>query len=219
MANKEIKNLDEEGNRQEDLKRYFLLADAGKKLFESGSSDLEEKYKRILDEIFGLTEEELDEKITDKDRLARYNRFDWHQGQLPLDDIGPWPKMSGLDARLTTGNIEDTAGYIERVRSGDIVLNYADKQEEEERTNSLDSFLEKSRSIRDNLEFVYERFPIILLPGGEIREREYNIWARENDVPLCEIFKHDLDDGNSRAVSYALEGIDHAPCFYVRDPK
>ncbi len=200
----------------ENVKRYFLLANAGKNLFESGDDTprLEEKYKRIFDEIFGLTGKELNERITDKVRLARYDRFDWHQGQLPLRDIGPWPKMYSLDARLTTGNIEDTARDIGRVKKGKLVLQYKDKREEDKRNNAFNRFLEKSRSIRDNLDFVYERFPLILFPGGEIREKDYNTWARENNSPLCKVFGHDLDDGNNRAVSYALEGINHTPCFY-----
>jgi len=200
----------------ENVKRYFLLANAGKKLFESGNGTLrlEEKYKRIFDEIFGLTRGELDERITDKVRLVRYDRFDWHQGQLPLRDIGPWPKMHSLDIRLTTGNIEDTARDIEKVKKGKLVLQYGDKREEEKRTNAFHRFLEKSGSIRDNLDFVYGRFPLILFPSGEIREKGYNTWIRENSSPLCMVFEYDLDDGNNRAVNYALEGIDHAPCFY-----
>ena len=205
----------------EDIKRYFLLANAGKKLFEHENcvSGLKEKYKHILDEIFSLTKEELDEKITDKVRLSRYDWFDWYQGQMPLKDIGPWPKMNSLDARLTTGNIKDTARDIEKVKKGKLVLPYEDKREKKKRENAFCRFLKKSNSIRDNLDFVYERFPIILFSGGEIREKDYNTWAQENNAPLCEIFGHDLDDGNNRAVSYALEGIDNAPCFYATNKK
>jgi len=203
----------------EDVKKYFLLANAGKNLFgsENDLSKIGEMYKRVSDEIFNLDVEELNRRITDKTRLARYDSFDWFRGQIPLKDIGPWPKMSGLDLRLTTGNITETARDIEAIRNGEIILPYKDKAERGKKEDALSEFLKKSNSIRENLDFVYERFPIILFPGGEVREKDYNKWARENSVPLCNIFEHDLDDGNIRAVSYSLEGIDQTPCFYSRD--
>jgi hypothetical protein len=122
--------------------------------------------------------------------------------------------MCGLDIRLTTGNILDTAQAIQDARDGRLVLSYEENSELEKRNSAFRRFLEKSDSIRTNLNLIYERFPIILFPGGEVREKDYNVWARENNAPICEIFKHDLDDGNSRAISYAFEGIESAPCFY-----
>src|SRR3989338_7034127 len=184
----------------EDVKRYFLLANKGKGLFVNppNSKDLEEAYKRTFDEIFSLSTEGLNELITDKTRLARYDSFNWSYGLVSLGDIGPWPKMSSLDVRLTTGNILDTSEDIRKVECGELALPYTDIGEKEKRTNAFKRFLEKSRSIRDKLDFVYERFPIVLFPGGEVRENDYNVWARENNSPLCKIFGHDLDDGNNR---------------------
>lgn len=200
------------------MKKYFLLANAGKKLFKQPrvrlKHSLDDEYKRIVDEISTLEETELDERITDEVRLGRYDNFDWYRGQKALVDIGPWPKMYSLDVRLTTGNVIDTARDIKRVKNGKLVLPYEDRKEMEKRTNAFRRFLEKSESIRANLDFLYERFPIILFPGGEVREKDYNLWARENNAPLCQIFEYDLDDGNNRAVSYALEGIVSVPCFY-----
>lgn len=202
---------------KDDVKRYFLLANAGKRLFDFNrkkSRRLEEGYEHIFDEIFNLETRELNERITDKVRLGRYDNFSWCKGEQSLNEIGPWPKMKSLDARLTTGNIIDTAEAIEGVRNGKIILSYDDIDEKKKREDALGDFSSKSKSIRDNLDFIYERFPIILFPGGEIREKDYNTWARENDAPLCEIYRFDLDDGNSRAVNYALEGLDKSPCFY-----
>ena len=107
-----------------EVKRNFLLANAGKRLFESGNNSpkLEEEYERIKEEIFSFGVEEFDERITDKVRLARYDSFDWYSGQKSFENIGPWPKMHSLDARLTTGNITDTARAIEEVKNGQIVL-------------------------------------------------------------------------------------------------
>jgi hypothetical protein len=130
-----------------------------------------------------------------------------------LADIGPWPKMHSLDARLTTGNVLETAKAIEGVKSGNIVLPYDNEKEKKKRTCAFRRFLDKTKLIIDNLGFVYEKFPIILFPGGEVREKDYNTWARENHAPLCRVFEHDLDDGNNRAVSYALAGINEVPCF------
>jgi hypothetical protein len=197
-----------------EVKRNFLLANAGKNLFIPLKRRLEDEYQRVIDEIFSLDEKDLDERITDKVRLSRYNNFDWYKGQGNSAQIGTWPKMCSLDARLTTGNVLDTAQMIEEFRKGNIKFQYDNKDEMEKRTDAFRKFLGKSNSIRRNLDFIYQRFPIILFPGGEVREKDYNVWARENNSPIHTIFEYDLDDGNSRAVSYALEGIQVSPCFF-----
>lgn len=204
-----------------EVKKYFLLANAGKKLFNpperKSKARLEDEYNCIIDEIFGLNGQELDERITDKVRLARYNTFDWYRGKGNLLGIGPWPKMNSLDIMLTTGSIPDTAQAVKDVQAGKRMMPCSDEGEREKRANAFKHFLDVSQSIRENLDFVYERFPIILFPGGEVREKDYNTWAKENDKPLCKIFEHDLDDGNNRAVSYAMSGLQKAPCFYALD--
>jgi len=206
--------MEEEKVSPIEVKKYFLLANAGKRLFASlkNKQKLEEKYQRIRDEIFDLDGERLDLRITDKVRLTRYDSFDWYKCYRALSDVGVWPKMCSLDARLTTGNVLETAKMIKEDRKGKVVLHYDDAREMKKRTNAFKKFLGKSESIKKNLGFIYDRFPIILFPGGEIRG-EYNSWAGENNSPLCRIFGNDLDDGNARAVSYALEGINEAPCF------
>ncbi len=200
-----------------EVKRYFLLADAGKALFgkEKNIFQLAEDYKRIFDEIFSLEETYLDERIKDKLRLDRYNSVNWHRSYVNFETIGPYPQMKGLDARLTAGNVPETTRMIEDLRDGKLDLEYTDKEEKEKRQAKFQRFLNKSSSFQRNLIFVYENFPMVLLPSGTIRG-DYNHWIETEklNLPLCRNLEHDLDDGSERAINYSMAGIKSAECFY-----
>lgn len=202
-----------------EVKRHFLLADAGKESFNDGEKtiyQLEEKYKRIFDQIFSLKDEEVNERIRDKVRLERYDSLDWYRGLVNLEDIGPYPKMKGLDARLTVGNVPETALEIERVKNGNRILDYGDIEEKAKREEKFQKLLTRSESFQRNLSFIYERFFPILLPSGMIRG-EYNDWVRTEklNLPLCKILNYDADDGSERLVNYALAGRESSECFYA----
>jgi hypothetical protein len=190
---------------QLEVKRYFLLANALKDKTKHhkqlGLNILEEEYKRELDWLNGLDDEGLSARITDKIRLKRYDSMNWGKGIKPLENAGVWPKMQGSDISLTTGNVPETARLI-----GEAI----------QRNNSKipEKLKAKIESMRELSGFVYERFPLIFFPGGEVREKDYNIWARGNDKPLCKIYEFDIDDGCTRAVAYALEGIQEAPVYF-----
>ncbi|MFZ5955267.1 MAG: hypothetical protein ACOYT4_02480 [Nanoarchaeota archaeon] len=75
--------------------------------------------------------------------------------------------------------------------------------------------IEQIHSIESILDFVYPNFPLVLFPGGEVREKDYNNWVRQekNNEPFCKIYDFDIDDGCSRAVTYALNGIENVLSF------
>ncbi len=210
MGNVEVSSLD--------VKKYFLLADAGKELLKEPRtpSQLHEMYDQIIESVFNLTDSEVNQKIKDPVRLERYSSLDWYSGVINLDDIGPYPKLKGLDARLTTGNVPQTAIEIERVRKGEIILDYENHPEEKEvKEAKFQRLVNHLPSFQRNLTFVYENFPIILLPSRTIRG-DYNNWVKTEklNLPLCDIFSHDIDDGSERAVNYALAGMKSIECFY-----
>ena len=61
------------------------------------------------------------------------------------------------------------------------------------KSKEVNQFIKKRGSIFRWNEFIVPRFPLILFPGGEVREKDYNSWARrENKTPLCKIFKYDI---------------------------
>lgn len=194
-----------------EVKKYFLLADAGKELFAQGPifnrNELQEIYSDVLRAYNNLQEEELDEHITDKVRLDRYNSMDWYRCDIALGEMGPWPRMKGLPIEFTIGNIPETARMLDECKKGNVSVL-------EERMEIIRICVKKVRSIITNIDFVRPNFPLILFPGGEIREKDYNVWARENGEPLCRIFRYDIDDGSERAVAYASSGLDKAPVYF-----
>lgn len=189
---------------RDEVKRYFLLANKGKGFFKDrklSRSELEDSYHGALEGFKKLEEPQLDDLFRDKIRLQRYNEMTWYKTTAAFSEMGSWPKMIGLDIRLTTGNITDTAEEV-RIRRDKKLDLYIPKK-----------FWEKLDSLEDNLAFVFPRFPLILFPGGEVREKDYNTEARKNGEPLCKIFRYDVDDGNNRAVAYSLSGMGAAHVF------
>ena len=151
------------------------MADEGKNVFNKCHNN--EKIIKSIDEIFerfmNQSERELDEQICDKVRLSRYNSFDWYNSFANFEDMGTWPKMCGIDIRFTIGNLVKTAKMIEEVRNGKLILKY-EEGEYQKRWDALKNLITKIDSIQKNKDLIYERFPIILFPGGEVRQKDYS---------------------------------------------
>lgn len=188
-----------------EVKRNFLLADFFKDIAEQhrklSKDELEKRYEQLREKLGKLEEYHLNEGITDKVRLDRYNSMDWYKGNKEFSEMGVWPKMRAIDISLTIGSVLDTAKGVKEVIENKSDLNVPER------------FREKLASMRELSEFIYSRFPLILFPGGEIREKDYNR-AKENNEPLCSIFNHDIDDGSGRSVAYALEGLENAVVYF-----
>ncbi len=194
-----------------DVKRTFLLADAGKKFMTE--EDYEKKYVLARERFRNQDEGELNDQIKDKVKLGRYDSMDWFSGVEQLADMGTWPKMKGLPVEFTVGSVIDASLMIRRAQVGVIDV-------PSENVNKYIQAVETYYAIVKRVDFIKDNFPLILFPGGEVRENDYNLWAGKNNQPLCQIFKYDIDDGNSRALSYALLGMEDAPYFVgVRDSR
>jgi len=178
-----------------DVKRYFLLADAGKGLEFKGSNKLE-KIAEMKKEIWELDEREVNKRIG-RERAEEYDNLEWYADYVGLNKVSPYKGAQGLDERLTSDNIEETARNIRGYENGELNLDYEDDSQEKERKEKLDEFSDKRKSIRENLDVVYENFPLILVPGDD-----------DNEV------KCKVDDGNSRVIAYSDAGLEAAPSFY-----
>ncbi len=192
-----------------EVKVYFLLADAGKGFFKDkiGRNELEDRYNGSLGELDNMDENDLNEEFKDKVRLRRYNEMEWHRDNVILGEMGPWPEMKGLPIEFTTGNIPEVARMIKKFKKGKISVSEKSLEKTKRCARKLDSIIR-------HIDFVRPNFPLILFPGGEIREKDYNNYARKNAKPLCGIFQYDMDDGSERAVAYSLSGLKDAPVFY-----
>lgn len=199
---KSTKLIEEISSRE--IKIHFILANSFREILAQngklGVSDLEDIYEQQRKQFQGMEEQELDRKITDKQRLRRYNLMQWHKKNIPLSDIGVWPEMGSLDIRLTIGSAVDTARTIESCRNNGSQF-YLPR-----------GLINKFDSMRKRLDFIYLRFPLILFPGGEIRDG-YNQEASQNNRPLFSILKYDSDDGSCRSVVYVLENLTKVPAY------
>ena len=199
------------------VKMHFLLADAFKRVVEKGNTQFypskarfQEEYEKLSSEYQAYSEHELDEMIRrkDKTKLERYDSLDWQFGEVALSDVGPRPGMGGLDTRLTTGNLPET---VERFRWA--FIHHPEMIPK--------SFVPKLQSTLYYDSLILPRFPLILFPGG-VERGNHNNWVRatitvapgEPEEYICEVFKHDLDDGNTRAFAYELAHIETVEAYF-----
>jgi hypothetical protein len=190
-----------------ETKVAFLLANAFKHLVKNCKREdlpiLEREYNTLKSRLSAYANKKLDSKFEDTVRLRRYNSMDWYKENMSLEDMGVWPEMQGLGIELTIGNVIETAEKVKKALEGKLNGSVPEK------------FLNKIKAMRNFPEFIYNKFPLIVFPGGEIREKDRNEWVRQNKIisPECKIYEADIDDGCSRAVLYALNGIKEAPVY------
>lgn len=168
--------------------------------------ELKKQYSRIKSQFYLYTDKNLDSKFKDPVRLERYNSMNWCKGNMELERLGTWPEMQGLAIELTTGNVPETAEHVRKALEGKLNGKVPEK------------FLNKIKSMENIPEFIYNNFPLVIFPGGEIRERDHNRWIRANNLiyPECKVYEGDIDDGSSRAIFYTLNEIKEAPAYIGR---
>jgi hypothetical protein len=203
-----------------EVKRSFVLADMGKRLFGKGFGKymLQKEYNCLEDRVEAFSPEELDEIVgKDEVHLESYDSMDWHfDPMVTLGEMGSYPKMGELAIGLTLGNIVSTANLFGRVEMISEAISDFDYSPYENpgssRKNIFPGGIEKINSIIKNVQFIMPKFPLILFPSGEIKGK-YNDWAKDNGEPECRLFKYDIDQGNVRALAYVLGGYEDAPAF------
>lgn len=64
---------------------------------------------------------------------------------------------------------------------------------------------------------IFKFYPIVVTAKGpDTRRIRLDSWTRENLGFGYEITKYDIDDGNHRAIAFALFGIKKIKCFVGR---
>jgi hypothetical protein len=190
-----------------EVKRDHLLANQVERAIlkeDEPKSIIKRVYEELKEEIFCLDESELNEKIKNEVRIERYDHLRWHKETVYLKDLGVWPNMSGLDIEFCTGSVIDTAKKIEFTRLHGYKKRISKKG------------LDKLLSIQENIKTIQPKFPLIVIPSGEIREKDYEKYTRKKGEPKCKTFLHDIEDGSNRAVAYALAGQNTTPAYVGR---
>ncbi|MEX0935211.1 MAG: hypothetical protein WDZ70_02715 [Candidatus Paceibacterota bacterium] len=179
----------------------------------------------LLQDIFGAdqtyTEEEiegqLEEIIKKADKISQRKllgyhldncliRFDnyfnstWEKREIPLADCGAWPRMGELPAEATHGSVIDTADYIRPYL---------------EDKNKLTLKMSRVLYIEEMMkyaEIILKYIPIIVIEDGVIRQNKITSKTEEERKKYRKC-KYDIDDGNHRALAYALLGKETIPAY------
>lgn len=194
----------------DDAKRYFLFSHLlTSNYFPNGNlpilGELSEGSDRLKDMVWGLEGRKLHgEYMGDRrDRYGKwYDGLKWSIENIGFDRMGAYPEMQFLNANFTSGNVLDTAEKLKRASEGHVDFESTPSEKE-----GLERFLGKIKSITYYQEFLIENVPGILVPGGYQRETFYNLDPVSDGKPKAQIYDFDIDDGNSRIVTYAFNGL------------
>ncbi|MEX0935219.1 MAG: hypothetical protein WDZ70_02755 [Candidatus Paceibacterota bacterium] len=133
-------------------------------------------------------------------RFDNYYNSTWEKKEIPLSDCGVWPQMGELPAEATHGSVIDTADYIRPYLK--------DK-------NKLTLKMSRVLYIEEMMkyaEIILKYIPIIVIEDGVIRQNKITSQT-EVERKRYKKCKYDIDDGNHRALAYALLGKETIPAY------
>jgi len=182
-----------------EVKRAFILANAGKNVFLNGASSnsTESRIRELVLKNQEIGESDADDIIGKEHelRVIRYNALSWYTGEVDFTNMGCFHGMCGLDFNLTKGSVLETAKEFERFP---------------------DELKRKIESIVRFYNLVSKNFLPILVPGGLERQFWYNEHWKGKVGHFHRIYEHDIDDGNSRCVAFAYMGLQSIKSYYGR---
>jgi len=172
------------------VKKNLILSILCKK-FMNNRFSLEYSYRLSEEDLRSSTEKDLDKRIGNQKRINRYNELNWYHGIVRMEDLGPWPKMQGLDEILTKEDMIKTAQLVRNIDNLEIR-----------------QLIERLNSIRKKAEFIKARLKPVLVPGGSIREDKRVLRNEKvNNPRQIKRCPYDIEDGNTRCLAYSLEGL------------
>ncbi len=214
-----------------DVKLAFIVAQAMKVPFENKTqishNNLNQLYEEANVKYEDYTEKQLNAFINglelgknlkefeekpyleeDLDRVKRYHELSWKYGLVNLNEMGAWPETRGIDPRLTTGNIIDTAQEVDSYSRGNVKYRFSKK-----RKANIESLISLIESMKSNP--LIEKLPLILVPRQSIGGLGYQSWVMENHKDYHEHNTHllGIDDGNVRALTHVLLGKKEVPSY------
>jgi len=222
--------------KNEDIKlammRYFVLADQFKKAL-SEKLGIEEAwhyvlplprdqfirlYREVYPDVASFEPERVMELVyspekigkgPDKSRVWRFKNTAWTVRTIHIKNIGVWPSFGGTDNFTTSGNLPDTARKIKMILHGKV-----SEWPSTVKPHIPDKIIHSIYSIRHYADIIYRLFPIVLTEKGKATRRaRENKKARERYGFDYSITKYDIEDGDHRAVAFALMGIKKIKCF------
>lgn len=171
-----------------EVKRCFVASEIVKGLLEKGEANLQTILDEAKNDVLKMSEPELDCKITWHPRLETYNRNIWYLEKCSIDDLGVWYGAVGLPKTWCVGSLRETVNCILKGEKEIArIFKYGDDKRAVEK-------IPKILKIADKIVKNPLQIPIAVLGGTSRR-------------PLpCNKMKWDIDDGNLRAIAFAIKG-------------
>ncbi len=184
------------------IRTFYAVSELLPLVFKESSGD-KKKMEARLKEIKKLAIKISEEKLIKYELGNWHPRYDnyinstWELQEISLEDCGVWPGMGGLPYEFTQGNVVETAKLIQNLLDDKNKLTY--------KTSKV-LYIEE---LKDVAVLIAKYFPIIVLEDNVIRNNKFG----DKKTPLHKKCKYDIDDGNHRAIAYALLGIKTIPAL------
>ncbi len=179
-----------------DVIRAYYMTEALKKELTTlnlTKAALTKKLEKVKKQADKLTPKQLFNDPLDNYH-ARYDNYvnsSWELKTISLADCGVWPAMGGLPKEMTYGSVTDTAQQL---------LPYL--EDKTKLTVEVAKVLYIER-LKEYAELITEYIPLVVMEGGVIRHMK--LYKDESQKKFKKT-KYDIDDGNHRAIAYALLG-------------
>jgi hypothetical protein len=173
-----------------EVKRCFVASEKVKNLLEKNEVDLQTILGEVKNEVLKMSEPELEREITWLPRLETYNKLVWYLEKCSIDDLGVWYGAAGLPETWCVGSLRETVHYI---RDGEKEITRISKYGRDKRAIEK---IPKIVKVADKIVTNRLQIPIVVL-GGTFRRPH-----------PCHRMKWDIDDGNLRAIAFAIKGYE-----------
>jgi hypothetical protein len=183
-----------------EVKRCFVASERVKKLLEKSEVDLQTILDEAKNEASKMSEPELESRITDPTRLETYNRHVWHSEKCSIDDLGVWYGAAGLPETWCVGSLRETVNCILK---GEKEIARISKYGHDKRGVEE---IPKIVKIADKIVNNPLQMPIAVLGGTPRRPSP------------CRRMKWDIDDGNLRAIAFAVKGYESFDVYVGKTP-
>jgi len=149
--------------------------------------------------VMRASETELDNIIGSfKRRLRSYDRAQWNVATISTKEVGVWKGAGGLPIAWTKGSLAQTATFVRRG------LKVATPEIHARAKRALPAIaLLKTIMVRD---------PYLYLI---VFESEYGTKGRNGLKKM----RGDIDDGNMRAIAYAVSGTENLRVYFGKKPR
>lgn len=170
-----------------EVKRCFVASEKVKKLLEKSEVDLQTILGEVKNEVLKMSEPELEREITWLPRLETYNRLVWYFEKCSIDGLGVWYGAAGLPETWCIGSLRET---VRCILDGEKEITRISKDGRDKRAIEK---IPKIVKVADKIVTNRLQIPIVVL-GGTFRR-----------PPPCHRMKWDIDDGNLRAIAFAIK--------------